>query len=286
MKKLLKAGFIALVAGASVAAASPAFASGPVVPMIHNGPNGPGEAGYFANDNGGTRFRDIQFNTVAVNTIQDLNGTGVQGGLGGELCNDNSGWAAQIGIEWDTAHQPVVEYNYTGSLGPNSPILTADPNQSDRDPCVEGGLLNNGVGIPLTKFTVHENDALHFEIYYNPKGHFGFHQLKFLVKDITQNITEVKTVSVPAQDLYEFGVGVVSRAPMVTGGAINLIDSFTGTAANYYSSHSWIGSILSSHWDLQEADFVNLSHQPTITPNNTLDGSGSSFSVLEGSTSP
>jgi hypothetical protein len=272
---------MAAVAGTAIAMATPAFATGP---MISNGPTGPGEAGYYVNDNGGTRIRDVQFTTTVTNQMENLAGAGLIGGAGGELCNDNTGFAAQVGLAWnDTDKAFYAEYN-TGTL-------VADPSQDDQDPCVEGGLLNGGSGIKFTNFlngkpangtnAIHVGDQLWFEIYYNPTGRHS-HQLTFKVRDITRNITRVQNTSVSAQNFYEAGIGIVSTGQTLTGGAVNPVNTFTGTSFNYYSSHATIGSILSSHWDLQEADFVNNSHQVTITPTNT---DGHTFSELEGSTS-
>ena len=310
MRNLLKAGFVAIAAAAAFAAAPTMSAlAAPPIPMINNGTPGPGEGGYFVNDNGGTRIRDVQFTTVVTAQMENLTGIGgAPGGAGGELCNDNTGWAAQVGLVWNGSAF-LVEYNYVGDTthfiggvnapGPATQLLQASPLQDDQDPCVEGGLLNDGSGHLgqvfnnfLNKSTdttsinsIHIGDVLSFEIYYNPKGHFGFHNLTFKVHDISRNITRVQTVNVPAQNFYEAGVGVVSMNTGLTGGAVNLINTFTGASFNYYSSRHGFGSInVPAHWDLEEADFVNGSNQVTLTPG-PLNSAGNSFSMLEGSTS-
>ena len=283
------AGLTLLAAAGLALGGTPAFAATPSVPFINNGTPGPGEAGYFVNDNGGTRIRDVQFTTVVTAQMENLSGVpspGI-GGVGGELCNDNTGWAAQVGIVWNgTAFQD--EYNYTGnpSYGGTGDILLASPSQPDQDPCAEGGLLNSGNGEKFgNTFVPHVGDTVHFEIYYNPLGKHR-HSLTFKEYDYTQHLTRVQTVSVPAQDLYEAGIGVVSENTTLTGGPVNLINTFTGTSFNYYSSRTGFNSIyVPRHWDLEEADFVNGSNQVTLSPNNTLNSAGNSFAELEGSTS-
>jgi hypothetical protein len=273
-------------AGLVVLGAGTAFAAAPTVPMVNN--NTVGEAGYYVNDNGGTRIRDVQATTIVVNTLEDLNGSNntVPGGAGVELCNDNTGWAAQLGLEWDSGTSSfVVEYNYTGnpSYGGTGDTLTTT-STTDPDPCAEGGLLNAGDGEHFNNtFTPKLGDTIHFEIYYDPNGK-NKHELAFKEQDLTQNITRVQTVNVKAQDLFEAGVGIVSNANDLTGGAVNLLNTFTGTSFNYYSSHVAIGSILSTHWDLEMADFVNGSNQVTLSPG-PLNTAGTSFTELEGSTS-
>ena len=282
----------ALVLGSStVTWAAPAA---PAVAKVSNGPAGPGEAGYYINDNGQTRIRDVQFTLQAVPTLEDLNGTTAPGGIGGELCNENTGWAAQIGLEWPAgAPGPVVEYNYTGNPGFGGPgdTLAANPAQSDQDPCVEGGLLNGGAGEKFGNgITVHAGDLVHFEIYYNPQGHHGWHQLKFEVQDYTQDLTRVQTVWIWVQDFYEAGIGVVSENQFVTGGPVNLVNTFTGAFFNWYGNgygprFAPRGIDQPAHWDLEMADFVNGSNQVTITPG-ALTAGNTSFPMLEGSTSP
>ena len=286
---------LGLALSGSLAGASSASAA-LTTPMISNGPSGPGEAGFFVNDNGSTKIRDVQASLVVTSTMEDLNGSNTDpGGVGVELCNDNTGYAAQLGVEWDgTKDAFVAEYNYVDDPVLGTPYLAATVNSnSDTDPCVEGGLLNDGVGQTFSSFlnatpvtapgAIHVGDTLHFEIYYDPWGHR--HSLKFEVQDLTQNITRVQTVKVPAQDFYEAGIGVLTENQSLTGGAVNLISAFTGTSFNWYCNKGTPpDSILSSHWDTEEAVFINSSNQVTLTPA-PLNTSGTSFEMLEGSTS-
>jgi hypothetical protein len=280
-------------AGFLMALALPASATVPTIAKVNN--TAVGEAGYYINDNGSTRIRDVQASTVITSQMEDLNGSASPGGVGVELCNDNTGYAAQVGLEYDaTTSSFVAEYNYTNNPGYDSTNLGATSG-SDPDPCVEGGLLNGGLGQSFNNFlnaspdtaagAIHIGDTVHFEIYYSPNGRHD-HSLSFKISDVTQDITRVQTVQIPAQEFYEAGIGVVSQANDLTGGAVNLINTFTGAFFNWYGNHGAppVG-IDSTHWDLEMADFVNASSQVTLTPSALSDGN-TSFQELEGSTSP
>jgi len=280
--------FRALAAAAALtlgglAFTAPAFAAAPTIAKINNTANG--EAGYFVNDNGSTRIRDVQASTVVTPQMENLNGVNLLGGTGVELCNDNTGDAAQLGLEW-TGTAFTVEYGYT----PHFAQLTApaaSATNPDPDPCAEGGLLNGGTGISFpNSFIPAIGDTIHFEVYYNPKGNHT-HSLKFLAEDVTQDITRVQTVQVPEMDFYEAGVGVLTDGQTLTGGPVNLVNAFTGTSFNWYGNKGAApDSILSSSWDTEMADFVNASNQVTLSPNASLNSAGTGFSDYEGSTSP
>lgn len=273
--KLAAVAAAALVTGGlAFAAALPASAS---IPQINN--THVGEAGYYVNDNGQTRIRDVQATTVVQNTFKHLNGDGSEGpgGIGVELCNDNTNFAAQLGIQWsDSAQQFQIAYNW-GTL--------VDPSASIQDPCAQDGLLNGGVGIQFPHPIVpNVGDTLKFEIFYQPAGHH--HYFQFKVTDVTQNRTEVQQISTAPQNLYEAGIGVLTNETHLTGGAVNLLNSFSGTSFNYYTStHAFNSISVPAHWDLEQAQFVNSSSQVTLSPNSSLNPQGTAFSLFEGSTS-
>ncbi len=245
----------------------------PVSAQINN--TSIGEAGYYANDNGQTRFRDVQATTKVLNTFKFLNGTESPGGIGVELCNDNTNYAAQLGIQW-TGTQFQLAYNY-GTL--------VDPTPGIQDPCAQDGLLNGGVGIQFPHPIVpNVGDVLKFEIFYQPKGFI--HYFQFKVTDVTQNRTEVQKVLTAPHDLYEFGIGVLTNDAHLTAPANILLNSFTSTSANYYSStKAWNSINVPSHWDLEYAQLINSSSQVTLSPNNSLNPQGTAFNLYEGSTS-
>lgn len=275
-RRLAAAGAVgaALLAGGTVAAA-PAVMAAPTVVQINN--TTVGEAGYYANDNTMTRFRDVQATTVVKNTFKQLNGASATapGGIGDELCNDNTNFAAQLGIEWNGT-QFLIEWNDGTLTDPAAETIT--------DPCAQDGLLNNGSGITFPHPIIPVvGDTLKFEIFYQPTGH---HYFQFKVTDVTQNRSEVKQVFTGPHNLYEFGIGVLTNDATLTGGAVNLLNTFTATSANYYSATKAQNSIdVPAHWDLEEAQLENGSSQVTLSPDNSLNAAGTSFSLFEGSTS-
>ena len=96
----------------------------------------------------------------------------------------------------------------------------------------------------------------------------------------------MQQVDTSAQNLYEAGIGVLTNDAQLTGGAVNLLNSFTGTSFNYYSStHPFNSILVPQHWDLEQAQFVNSSSQVTLSPNSSLNPQGTAFSLFEGSTS-
>src|SRR6185437_11044268 len=99
--------------GLGIAAASTAHADPAGVGVVQNPA---GEAGYFANDNGQTRFRDVRAQLNVTNQIKNLNGSNTNlGGVGVELCDPNTGYSAQLGVQW-TGTAFVVQYG-DGLLG-------------------------------------------------------------------------------------------------------------------------------------------------------------------------
>lgn len=234
--------------------------------------NSAGEAGYYANDNGQTRFRDVRAQLNVTNQIKNLNGSvNNLGGVGVELCDPNNGNSAQLGVQWNgTAF--VVQWGW-GALGNMS------------DPCIQSGLVSNPT--PLSPLAIHPvtGDHLQFEIFYQPVGHHHF--IIFNVCDTTQDVCRQAQIHVQAQNFYEAGVGVVSNnAVQLTAPALNQLVSFTNCAFNYYSSRTNFSSIfVPAHWELKRADWVNSSDQVIMSSNGSLDGGGHSFTMFNGSTS-
>jgi hypothetical protein len=259
----------AVVAGALAFAAAPAHADPAGVPVVQNAA---GEAGYFANDNGQTRFRDVRAQVDVTNQIKNLNGAvNNLGGVGVELCDPNTGYAAQLGVQWNgTAF--VVQYGH-GNLGNMS------------DPCIQSGLVSNPT--PLSPLAIHPatGDHLQFEIFYQPVGHHHF--IIFNVCDTTQDVCRQAQIHVQAQNFYEAGVGVVSNSGVVlTAPALNQLVSFSNCAFNYYSStHNFNSIFVPAHWKLDRSDWDNSSSQVIMSSNGSLDAGGHGFTMFNGSTS-
>lgn len=258
------------------AAAPAAHADPPGVGVVQNTQ---GESGYYANDNGMTRFRDVQADTTVVNQIKFLNGAtaGTQGALGVELCDPNSGRAAQLGVWWNPGLSKFQVVYDTGVLLPNG------------DPCIMSGLISATPQQLLSTFTINPGDHLHFEIFWQPHG---FHFFKFNVCDTTLDVCRQATVPTGFLNLYEAGIGAVTNNLALTAPAANLLDTFTSTKFNYYSSTTaWNSIFVPAHWQLKRSDFVNSSDQVVMSPQQfgaltgSLNNSGTAFSLYEGSTS-
>lgn len=271
----LKTKFIAgaaaavLASGLGVVASGAAKADPAGVGVVQNPA---GEAGYYANDNGQTRFRDVRAQLNVTNQIKNLNGSGTNlGGVGVELCDPNSGYAAQLGVQWNgTAF--VVQYGH-GNLGDMA------------DPCIQSGLVSSPT--PLSPLAIHPatGDHLQFEIFYQPAGRHHF--IVFNVCDTTQDVCRQAQIRVSAKNFYEAGIGVVSNSGVqLTAPALNSLVSLTNCAFNYYSSTRNFNSIyVRGHWPLKRSDWVNGSAQVIMSSNGSLDGGGHGFAMFNGSTS-
>jgi hypothetical protein len=263
---------LGLVAGA-IAIGAPGASADPVgVGVVHNTQ---GEAGYYANSNGQTRFRYVQTQVGVTNGIKNLNGSPSNpGALGVELCNPNTDYSIQLGVLWNgTSFE--IQYGH-GNLG--API-------GGNDPCIQSGLVN-GPGGHLhfpNGFTPVTGDQLTFAIYYNPHSHW----VTLGTCDLTQDVCRNTSFNDGFQNLYEFGIGAVSNANSLTAPASNFLAAFSHTAANYYSStHGWNSIFVPAHWNLKRSDFVNGSDQVIMSSNGSLDAGGHTFNLFNGSTSP
>jgi len=263
-----------LASGLGIAASGTAMADPAGVGVVQNPA---GEAGYFANDNGQTRFRDVRAQLNVTNQLKFLSGvTQNPGAAGVELCDPNSGYAAQLGVEWvptsPTTGSFQVKYGL-GSLG------------NAADPCIQNGLVTNPTPQQLlSNFTINAGDHLQFEIYYSPTGRH--HTITLNVCDTTQDVCRQAQQHVSAKNFYEAGIGVVTQQVGLTAPALNGLVSFTNCSFNYYSSTTNFNRIfVPAHWNLKRSDFVNSSSQVVMSSNGSLDGGGHAFNMFEGSTS-
>lgn len=239
--------------------------------------NTAGEAGYYANDNGQTRFRDVQADVTVTNQVKNLNGASITnpGAAGVELCDPNTGRAAQLGVLWNPGLGKFQVAYDTGTFA----AVTVDP-------CVQSGLVNP---VPsnflLSLLTIAPGDHLHFEIYWNPRGFI--HRFTFKVCDVTQDTCrQAQSAPTGFLNLYEAGIGVVTQQTALTAPPLNSLVTFTGTKFNYYSStRAWNSIFVPAHWELKRADFINSSFQPVMSSNGGLDTGGTTFPLFNGSTS-
>jgi hypothetical protein len=274
----IKGRYFAL-AGTLVAAGGLAFAA---APAAHADPAGigvthntQGEAGYYANSNGQTRFRYVQTHVGVTNGIKNLNGSPTNpGALGVELCNPNTDYSIQLGVLWDGT-KFAVQYGQ-GNLG--API-------GGNDPCIQSGLVNGPGGHLhfLNGFTPVTGDQLSFAAFYNPRSHW----VTLSACDINQDVCRNTSFNDGYQNLYEFGIGAVSNANFLTAPASNFLAAFSHCAANYYSSTTAFNRIfVPAHWSLKRSDFVNGSDQVIMSSNGSLNAGSTAFSLFNGSTSP
>lgn len=229
-----------------------------------------GESGYAANDNGHTRFRYVQAQIGVTSQLKNLDGPGGLGGAGVELCDPNTGYSVQLGIQW-TGTRFVVQYGH-GVLG----------DLAGSDPCIMSGLVSGPT--PLSPIALNPNvgDQVTFNIYYNPHSHWT----TVNSCDVTQDVCRQTSFNDGYKQFWEFGIGVVSNGPILTAPANNPLAHFSHLAANYYSAtHGWNSIYVPGHWNLRQVDWVNSSSQVIMSPNATLDNGGHGFSMLNGSTS-
>lgn len=257
-----------IAAGGLALAATPAHANPVGVSVVQNLK---GEAGYFAKDNGQTRFRYVQAQIGVTNQIKNLDGAGGLGGVGAELCDPNTGYSIQLGVQW-TGSRFQVSYGH-GVLG----------DLSGSDPCIMSGLVSGPTPLSPIALNPVAGDQLSFAIYYNPSTHW----VTVNSCDITQdNTCRQAHFYAGYKNLYEFGVGAVSNGPTLTAPASNFLVNFTNLAANYYSAtHGWNSIFVPAHWTLRQADWVNSSSQVVMSSNGSLNNAGTAFNLFNGSTS-
>ena len=92
------------------------------------------------------------------------------------------------------------------------------------------------------------------------------------------------------QEYFEFGIGALSNAATITGGAINPLETFTLNRVTCYACAASVPiTDVKGRWGpggLAEAQFVNTTDQVQMGPLDSLSTSTDTFSLLEGSTSP
>ena len=285
--------------GLGIAAAAAAQAATPVVPVTNIPASTAlgGESGYYAVDNGHTRFRYVTATLDASTALVDLNGaTSASGAVGVELCDPNTGYAFQLGVDAVPGATPgTTDYAVAAGYG----TLTG----TFEDDCIQGGLLSPTFPTSTTWTTtgtattaliagqgtsqpIATGDPLDLSIYYNPNAKHK--TVEFSVCDANQTWgCRNPSTKTGARNIYEFGVGGLTNAAGLTSPPLNLLTQFTSAAANYYSSNRGFGSIdVPGHWSLRQGVLVNASSQPIMSPDSSLSSSGSEFDLYEGSTSP
>ena len=197
-----------------------------------------GEAGYLLANDGHTHYRFISTRVEAGPNLATLNDTGntSDGAEGVELCDPNTGFAAQVGLFWNgTNYEAAYAYG-----------VLPQPTTGPYDPCAQSGLLADlpagtpSVGTSDVTFgkasvDVATGQTVQVSVYYNPKGSHS-HQLQFSILNVTTGWVRNPTYSIPAQEFWEAGAGAFT--PNVQTNAFSAINplTFTNTIANFYSS--------------------------------------------------
>jgi hypothetical protein len=297
---LAAAGSVAILAGGMALAGSASAAS---LPSCLNGTRctettaTPGSisepggvAGYYGADDNHTHYRFVQTVVTASPQLIDVNGPlsskYYPATVGDELCDPNDGVNAQISLGYTATFGWQVFY-VVGKF----PV---SPSGGSADPCIQDNYLANGgsiyrVGTLLGLTGVSEGDQIYLGIYYTPGGHHE-HQLSFGACDITSGeCRQAYTSTRYSLNFWEFGIGAFAPAEVLTGGAVNLFDTFSYDQVTCYScSHAVNVSAVQpvnqfGIGGLYEAEFANSSSQVVMSPNDSL--SGAKFSMFNGSTS-
>lgn len=275
IKSVIAAAAVAVtIMGGSAALASAASAATASIGVTQNTS---GEAGYYVNDNGNWHIRDAHAAfTVTAAMKSTTDESTVNNAVGAELCDPNSGDAAQIGLLWEG---PVTGFELAAQTGNLVPTT--------QDPCIQDGVITSTPDHVLIGggdgWTIRVGDQVSVDVFYNPatSGRFRSHVIQYTACDVTQDVCRQAFDRVRVENFFEAGIGVLNTdAPLLTAPALNPLVSFTAaTFTNYLGT---VHGVLQGGWELKEAVTVNGASQPTLQPSAP---SGSAFSVAEGSAS-
>jgi len=285
---LVAAGSAAILAGGmALAGAGAAYAKSDPLPSCATGVNctssAYGTAGYYGADDNHTHYRFVQTVTVATPQLVNLNGTGDnEGAVGVSLCDPNTGQAAMISLGYNGTNYEVA---YTVGR-----YFT-----DTAEPCVQNVFkyINPFKSGTLLDFPgVSGGDKIYLAIYYTPGGGH-FHQISFGACDITQSVCrQAYSNSRYNLQFWEFGIGAFSYTQFLTAPPLNPLDNFSDNDVTCYSCAGSvpITSVAPVNpfniGGLYEAQFINGSSQPTMSPNDSLSAATDAFEVYNGSTSP
>jgi len=253
------------------------------------GENG-GVGGYYGADDNHTHYRYTQTTVTASPQLVDLSGAiasdlGALPSVGTELCDPNDGVTAQISLGYVPADNQFEVRYIVGKFPANA------------DPCIQNNFQTSGAifrtGHILFAHSVGSgisvNDKVFLAIYYSPGGRHE-HQLSFGVIDATTGVSrQAYTASRFQLEFWEFGTGAFTPASILTGGATNEFETFSGNDVTCYSCKGPVPISSVSPVNpfgaggLYEAQFVNSSSQVVMSPNDSL--AGDTFSMWNGSTS-
>ena len=254
--------------------------------IVQNG----GIAGYYGADDNHTHYRYVQTTVTATPQLVDLNGPVssalYEGSVGDSLCDPNNGVFAQISLGYDSI---TDAYEVAWDIGDYAPVTG--------DPCIQNNFQNDGFtgegifrqGSLLQNLGISANDKVFLGIYYTPSGRHQ-HQLSFGACDETTGVCRQAYTSSRFQlEFWEFGIGAYTPLSVLTGGAVNEFETFSGDDVTCYacatavpiSSVTPVNSFGAG--GLYEAQTDNSSSQQVLAPKDSL--SGDTFDMFNGSTS-
>lgn len=280
---LAAAGSAAILVGGMALTAGPASAATlPLCPGANCVTNALGVAGYYGAEDGQTHYRYVQTVTTAEPQLVNLNGQDADstGAVGVELCDPNTGIAAQLGLaNIDGTFEAIY------LVGHFSPTSTADP-------CIQNGVLTHvfRAGTPLLANGISAGNQVSLAIFYSPSGR-NKHTLSFGVCVIGSVCRSATTSTRYSLNFWEFGIGAAANTVSLTAPPDNFLDTFSDNTVTCYScAHSVpitsVSPVASfGTGGLTQAQWANSSSQLIMSPLNSLT-SGNVFSLSNGSTSP
>ena len=267
--------------------------------------SGPGnEAGYYGKNDNQTHYRYVQTITQAEPSLLNLSTTnGEVAGAGAQLCATSSNFGAQTGVVGVPGTTPgTVDYEVLWAYG-SLPALPAN----FVDPCIQSGLLQPDIDnthcplggsatfglVTCGRFnigTIATGDHILAAVYYTP-GSNHHHQISFgdcVVE--TGNCDQAYSQHTVTEEFTEFGIGAFSPLSF-TAPPDNLLDTFASNEVTCYSCPHMVPITAVTPVNqigaggLYEADVINGSSQPVLSPNDSLSAGADTFAVYNGSTS-
>lgn len=242
---------------------APAFAA--VTPhAVHT--DAQGLAGYYLNNDGHSRFRDVRTIFTVTSEMEQLNHGGSFGAAGVQLCNPNDGAMFQAGVIWTGSAFQAVTANGHASTGPDVCVNGAADLQSHIHP-MPGNVNAQGIFV---------GDQIRVEEYYSQTRH----RVLATLTDLTQDTASQSPCFAGTQNFREAGVGVLDEAfDTLAPPTANVVTTFSASrVTNYLAKKS--GTSLLGHGDLQAVSTLNSSTVPVVVPGAL--GSGTTFTVKAG----
>jgi hypothetical protein len=251
-----------VAAGAASASGSPAGVAHPNVVSTTK----TGLAGYYVNDKGGWRIRDVKVTYRVTTAMEQLGYTAsISGAVGTRQCDPNTLAAVDVGTLWNGTNFSAA-YGH-GTAGGSAP-----------DPCVTTPALSGGaISFPgnVNVAGVNVGDVITQEQYFNPKTHWE----TLTYSDVTQDTTSQVHFYEGWKNFYEAGPGVLDlNANVLAAPVLNNVVTFTGRMTNYGGPAK---SSFAFGEDLHAVTALNAANVPVLIPS-ALSNGNKTFSVAAG----